>query len=104
MLKIVLHFYKDLQKFNLPFSLFVGFLGVMASNETSIIDNYFTAFSLSLLSGGFALSLFFYELRFKENYYFYLNRGLSRFELYISVFGLNGLLVLFLLGIKNLAL
>ncbi len=97
-MKAKLLFYQELHVLNIPFSLLLGFLGL------SISGDFLVSFGLSLLTGGFLLSLYFYEKRYKANYYFYFNKGLSRLNLVLSAYSLNVLLLLILLLLKNLLL
>lgn len=51
-------------------------------------------FLLSFMTGGFLLSLYFYEKRYKARYYFYFNKGLSRPFLIGAIYAVNTLLLL----------
>lgn len=78
-MKLLLHYHKSLSSFNIPFSLFAGGFGYAMNGNT--FSGYMTGFLLSLLSGGFLLSVFFYELRYASRYYFYYNKGYSKIQL-----------------------
>lgn len=90
------HFYKEIQYFNIPFSLVVAVFGMIGSED--MLQGFVFTFFLSLLSGGYLLSLYFYELRNKKRYYFYYNKGFSRLTLVLYCFLCNlGVFVLFFL-------
>ena len=97
-MKAKLLYYQELHVINVPFSILLGFLGFQISG------GFLVSFGLSLLTGGFLLSLYFYEKRYKTNYYFYFNKGLSRLNLILSAYSINVLLLLILLLVKNFLL
>ena len=86
-LKLRLHYYRVLQNFNLPFSLFVSLTGLMFSQH--VLPRMINAFSLSLLTGGFILSVYLFEQLYSGQYYFYHNFGLSKVDLITSAFLFN---------------
>lgn len=94
-MKLILLYYKELLSFNLPFSLIVGMLGLTTKN------GFFQGFMLSFMTGGFLLSLYFYEKRYKAQYYFYFNKGFSRLRLIAYVYAVNMLLMLIYFIIKS---
>jgi len=57
-------------------------------------DGFFKSFGLSFMTGGFLLSLYFYEKRSKNRYYFYYNKGFSRPKLIAYAYAINVLLML----------
>lgn len=95
-MKMVLLYHKKLLSFNLPFSLFVGIMGV------KITGGFFLSFWLSLMTGGFLLSFYFYEIRYKMEYYFFLNKGYSRLKLILYSYLLNTIFIILFILIKNL--
>lgn len=95
-MKLLLHYYKSLSSFNIPFSLFAG--GVAYAMNGHTLGGYIIGFLLSLLSGGFLLSVFFYELRYAPRYYFYYNKGYSKMRL----IGVSYLLNVGLCGVYQL--
>lgn len=97
-LKLRLHYYKVIQNFNLPFSLFVSLSGLMFSQH--VLPRMINAFSLSLLTGGFILSVYLFEQRQKEQYFFYHNMGLSKINLIVSAFLFNLAIVILLFFVK----
>lgn len=68
-MRIVFNYYKILLSINLPFSYIFKFI-------------YGTqAFLLTFCTFGLLLSAFFFELYYKQRYYFYYNKGFSKFKL-----------------------
>lgn len=94
--KLFYTYYKKSQALNFFFSLLMAALGL------SIGLNYFNCFAASIMTGGYVLSVYFYERRFQKQYYFYFNKGLSKRELLVYSYLLNGVLVaaLMLITIK----
>ncbi len=91
--ELLLIYYKDTVKFNAPFSIIIGFLKMSIS--------FLDAFSLSFLTGGFLLSIYFYNLRNKNEYYFYYNRGFTNLHLWAGCFIINTVLILLLYVITS---
>ncbi|MCC9137264.1 hypothetical protein ACFSKU_04640 [Pontibacter silvestris] len=85
-------------RFNLPLSLFIGVIGMLI--RKSYLTGFVSSFNLSLLTGGFILSLYFYEQRYKQQYYFYHNRGFSRFVLITCSAAINLLVAVLLYAIS----
>ncbi len=97
-LKLYLLFHKNLLRFNLPFSLVVGVMGgAIADNSLVGVIN---SFSLSLLTGSFILSVYFYEQRYQDQYYFYHNAGISKVALLAGSYLLNVAVVILLFFLK----
>ena len=72
---------------NLPFALLLAYIFG------------FPAFVVSFCIFGLILSVFYFELFYKQQYYFYYNRGLTKFKLIGFSFVGNILLVAFLVFI-----
>ena len=89
MIKLLWLYYKDLIRFNIPFSAMTGFIGMFASG-------FFDAFCFSFLSGGFLLSVYYYNLRYSSQYYFYHNKGLTKIHLWGGSFMINSSVVFIL--------
>jgi len=85
-MKMLLHYYKAIHSFNIPFSLLAGLLGLMEHDKLS---GFLRAFTLSLFTGGFALSVFFFGLAYENRYYFYYNKGFSKLQLIGGAYLLN---------------
>ena len=97
-LKLLLHYYKSLLRFNLPFSLLASLTGFMFPNQ--VLPGMLNGFSLSLLTGGFILALYLFEQRYSNQYYFYYNKSLSKIYLITAAYSMNVLLVLLLFVLK----
>lgn len=89
MLKLLWLYYKDLVRFNLSFSIIAGFIGMFVSG-------FLNAFCFSFLTGGFLLSVYFYNLRYPSQYYFYYNRGFTKIHLWGGCYIINICIVLIL--------
>lgn len=81
-------FYKQINSFNIPFSLIVALL---ASFEGGRFDIFFF---LPLLTLGYALSLYLFEVRYANQYFFYFNLGLGKIKLFAFCFGINAAIAL----------
>ncbi|NEM99523.1 hypothetical protein [Pontibacter burrus] len=97
-LKLYLHYHRRLLAFNLPFSLLVSVVSMAISAKGMI--GLINGFSLSLLTGSFVLSVYFYGQRYGQQYYFYHNMGISKQELIVSAFLLNAMLAVLLFCFK----
>lgn len=86
-MKALFHYYKEIQYFNIPLSLIVAVFGMLGSEH--MVQGFVATFFLSLLTGGYLLSLYFYELRNKKRYYFYYNKGYSKLRLMLYGFLIN---------------
>lgn len=86
-MKALFHYYKEIQYFNIPLSLIVAVFGMLGSEH--MLQGFVATFFLSLLTGGYLLSLYFYELRNKKRYYFYYNKGYSKLRLMLYCFLIN---------------
>ena len=94
MIKLIFHFYKDQILLNALASICLGFLTYPVFKEYG--------FPISFMSGGFILSIGYYEIAKQKQYYFYYNRGLSKIHLYLSSLLMNTFIgVLFILIIKT---
>jgi hypothetical protein len=54
-------------------------------------------YTIWILTGGFLFSIFFYEMRKKNEYYFYYNLGISKLRLILGAYLLNFIIVIPLL-------
>lgn len=86
-MKALFHYYKEIQFFNVPLSLIVAVFGMIGSEN--MLQGFMATFFLSLLTGGYLLSLYFYELSNKKRYYFYYNKGYSKLNLVLYCFLIN---------------
>ena len=99
-MRMVMHFYFSLQKVNLPFSALAALCGLIDSPHPA--DDFWLFFFISLLTGGYALSVVFFELRHAATFYFYYNRSLTKAKLILAGFSLNLLLAILFYAVKNL--
>lgn len=90
---MLVNYWKSIQGFNFFFSLLVGLLGLVGAVNKA--EAFLTTFLISFFTGGYLLSLFFFELRHKQQYYFYYNKGFSKTRL---------ILLSYLLGLPVLVL
>ncbi|WP_439881423.1 hypothetical protein ACSX1A_20115 [Pontibacter sp. MBLB2868] len=97
-LRLYFLYHRTLMSFNLPFSLAASLTGFFFSQHVLIrvINN----FSLCLMTGGFLLSLYFFEQRYSGQYYFYHNFGLSKIRLIIGSLLMNLAVVILLFFLK----
>lgn len=92
MFRLAFHYYKDLLLINSTFSFLLGIIAIP-------FGCFFQIFILSFMTGGYWLSILFFEGTKQDQYYFYFNMGLSKmrlygFSLFLNLFfGLN--LILF---------
>jgi len=93
------NYYKDIHFFNIPFSLIVGCLGVM--KKGSVIFEMMDSFTTSMFSGGLLLSLYFFNTRYSNQYYFYINKGLSKWFLLLWCFSINFIIFIIYVVIKS---
>jgi hypothetical protein len=89
-MRIVFNYYKTIQTINAPFSFIFGFLlGI-------------NAFLICFCTFGLFLSVFYFELFYKQQYYFYFNKGFSRHQLIGFSFLGNGILTALFITAKNI--
>lgn len=81
-------FYKQISSFNIPFSLVVGLLALAEGGSLAVF------FFLPLLTLGFMLSLYLYEVRHANQYFFYFNLGFDKVKLIGFTFGINSTIAL----------
>ncbi|HTE00233.1 MAG TPA: hypothetical protein VK668_13160 [Mucilaginibacter sp.] len=80
-MRIVFNYYKILLTVNIPFSFIFGYIyGV-------------PAFLASFCTFGLLISAFYFELYYKQRYYFYFNRGFTKLKLISYSFVANIILV-----------
>lgn len=81
-------YYKQISSFNIPFSLLVALLAYINGGRFDIY------FFLPLLTLGYMLSLYLFEVRYSNQYFFYFNLGLGKIKLIGCCFGINGAIAL----------
>ena len=88
-MRIVFNYYRILLSANIPFSFVFGYIYGVA------------AFLMCFCTFGLLLSAFFFELYYKQRYYFYYNKGFSKLKLIGFSFLGNFILATLFLVIKN---
>ena len=79
-LKLLIVFYKSTLTVNITSSVLLCIVGY---------PDILLAFGICFLSGGSILSLLFLEISKQNEYYFYYNKGLSKWTLLLSCFIIN---------------
>lgn len=85
MIRLYLLYNKSILKTNLIFSILFTILKVVLTLEKTI-DHFpysiaLNSFIVSILTGGFFLSILYFQVSKKNEYYFYFNLGLSQVKL-----------------------
>lgn len=98
MIRLLLPYNKTILKTNIIFSVFLTMLsGLLFLAKTSTHSPAYIiifSFIVWILTGGFLLSAFYFEVTRKNEYYFYYNMGLSKIKLLLTAYLLNFLFVL----------
>lgn len=97
-MRIIWLFFKGLFLANFSISLMIGGLGALDGG----VDGYLKTFAKIFLTIGFALTVFFYNLRYKNYYFFYYNNHFSKISLYVYTSLLNLVVVGLIFLIKYL--
>jgi len=88
-MRIFFNYYKIVQSVNLPISFLFGYIYGLA------------AFVISFTTLGLFLSVFYFDLYYKNSYYFYFNRGFSKSKLIGISFIVNVLIAAILIAINK---
>ena len=98
MIRLFLPYNKTILKTNIIFSVFLTMLSSMIllalpspHSPTYIIIR---SFMVWIMTGGFLLSAFYFEITRKNEYYFYYNLGLSKIKLLLIAYLLSFLFVI----------
>lgn len=98
MIRLFLPYNKTILKTNIVFSIFLTLLsGLLFLTKTSPHSPAYIiifSFIVWIMTGGFLLSAFYFEISRKNEYYFYYNMGLSKFKLFLAAYLLNFLFVI----------
>lgn len=81
-------FYKQISSFNIPFSLVIAFLAYINGGRFDVF------FFLPLLTVGYLLTLYLFEVRYAQQYFFYFNLGFEKIKIFAFVFGVNAAIAL----------
>jgi hypothetical protein len=95
-LRVLFHYFKDLVRYNLPFSFLIGLVG----HATGL--DFFTSFIAALVTGGYVFASYLYWRMRKHEYYFYYNKGFSWIGLTAYSWLLNGLLASLIIIVKSI--
>jgi hypothetical protein len=105
MIRLFLPYNKTILKRNIIFSIFLTMLSslVFLARPSPHSPAYIIIFSFIvwIMTGGFLLSAFYFEISRRNEYYFYYNLGLSKIKLLISAYLLNLIIVVPLLYIMH---
>jgi hypothetical protein len=66
--------------------MLAGLFGLIGHDK---LGGFLRGFILSLFTGGFLLSVFFFGLAYENRYYFYYNKGFSKVQLIGGAYLLN---------------
>lgn len=94
-LSVLFNYYKDILRYNIPFSFLVGLVGDATGG------NFFTSFIAALVTGGYLFASYLYWRLRRQEYYFYYNKGFSWIGLVAYSWLLNGLLTSLILIVKS---
>jgi hypothetical protein len=94
MFRLLLTFFISILPIHLSICFAISMLVRMASSTSILSTNmtFSSMLAITLFSGGYLLSIGYYEFGKSKELYFYYNNGLSRFHLYGSAFVINLLL------------
>lgn len=103
MTKLFLPFNKTILKMSVIFSIFLTFLSSLfiltQTSKHSLAYLVIAFFTFWILTGGFLLSFFYFEITRKNEYYFYYNLGISKIKLLLMTYLLHIIFILPLLYI-----
>jgi hypothetical protein len=98
MIRLFLPYNKTILKTNIVFSVFLtmlsGLLFLTKTSPHSPVYIIIFAFIVWIMTGGFFLSAFYFEISRKNEYYFYYNMGISKIRLLLNAYLLNFLFVI----------
>src|SRR5690606_30037138 len=93
MIRLYLLFNKGILKINIIFSfafaLFVSPMFIKEYTTSTMISGVIKSFLFSVMTGGFLLAWFFFEISRKNEYYFYYNLGISKLKLLLMSYLLH---------------
>jgi hypothetical protein len=98
MIKLYLLYNKSIIKTNILFSFVFALLCLMVVNVdnslNAMIHKLISCFILAMVTGGFLLSVLYFNLTRKNEYYFYYNTGLTRTRLLLGAWFLHILFII----------
>ena len=103
MTRLLLPYNKTILKLNIIFSLVLTFLSSLLflskKSSHSPIFLIIAFYAFWIISGGFFLSAYYFEITRKNEYYFYYNLGISKIKLLLLTYSLHIIFILPLLYI-----
>lgn len=101
MTRLLLPYNKTILKLNIIFSIVLTFISslsfILKESGHSFVYLTIAYYSFWIMTGGFILSAFYFELSRKNEYYFYYNLGISKIKLLLFAYTLHAVFVLPLL-------
>jgi hypothetical protein len=98
MIRLFLPYNKTILKTNIVLSIFLTMLSslLFLARPSTHTPTYivFYIFIVWILTGGFLLSAFYFDISRKNEYYFYYNLGLSKIRLLFNAYLLNSLFII----------
>lgn len=98
MIKLFLPYNKTILKVNLAFSILLtilsGLLFFFAKSSHSFTHRLLQYYVVWVLTGGFLLAVYYFEISRKNEYYFYFNLGIGKIRLIFLAYCLNVIFVL----------
>jgi hypothetical protein len=98
MTRLLLPYNKTILKLNIVFSIVLTFLSSLAflSKKSSHSPAFLiiALYTFWIMTGGFFLSAYYFEITRKNEYYFYYNLGISKIKLLLLAFSLHILFIL----------
>jgi len=101
MTRLFLPYNKTILKLNIVFSIVLTFLSSLAflskKSSDSPIYLIIVFYIFWIMTGGFFLSAYYFEITRKNEYYFYYNLGISKIKLLLLTYSLHFIFILPLL-------
>jgi hypothetical protein len=93
MMKLLLPYNKTILKSNIIFSVFLTILSSLlilsVPSKHSVIYLVILCYIVWIMTGGFLLSVYYFEMTRKNEYYFYYNLGLGKIKLILCTYILH---------------
>jgi hypothetical protein len=98
MIRLFLPYNKTILRTNIVFSIFLSLLSslILLAMPSSHSQTYIIlrSFVVWIMTGGFLISAFYFDITRKNEYYFYYNLGLSKIKLLLNAYLLSFLFVI----------
>jgi hypothetical protein len=103
MTRLLLPYNKTILKLNVVFSIVLTFLSCLLflskKSSHSLLYIIIAFYVFWIMTGGFFLSAYYFEITRKNEYYFYYNLGISKVKLLLFTYSLHVIFILPLLFI-----